>query len=607
MDEIDEVVKAVANIDPGFGLLVVTSGSSSPVPPGSSGGVMRYMGVQITTEDYFSISGSASPQDEHQRGIQVLSSNNDRETMLQVLAELASTIGQPPLMPDLIAGFRSFLGELGPQYLANFDHAIQQHDGRTSFLDRQLVLAAIRVVLSQPEPSDPHQKVPPHMAMVMLCHAVAALNQIEGERTPDGRTLVGFPEDLALDMVRNQAFHDQDDIYSVLDRQLRLWLEYGLRVVEGLDGRTPDELLQDATGLTVRDVLALGLALFAHFLGWKPGQGGIRLLEDFNSDLPEETKESFRRMVAATIDDLAAQCQTAPRSKWDFLFLQAHPVLRLEDALLVLDGRFLFDRFTSGLYWLVHDYLKEQDDLARQHWTQAWGDMVEAMALDDLRPHAPTDLSGRKTFFDEDDVESAYPNGGNADAIIDLGDGIGVFEVVSHRLTVPTRISGVRAAFESDMEASVFKKIRQLNDTVQSLSDDPSGLIPSGSASRPIQPVVIAGEGFPVSPITCRLIDEYCASNGFLAQDRVRKLCVIDIGDLECLEGLAHHGHAMLAVLNGWKQSDLAEISLRNYLLETYPWDPDLYRPPRMRPRVQAAYGEIVSHLKIRSSTETSQ
>ena len=69
-------------------------------------------------------------------------------------------------------------------------------------------------------------------------------------------------------------------------------------------------------------------------------------------------------------------------------------------------------------------------------------------------------------------LKRAYPNGGNADVVIDLGDDIGVFEIVSHRLTVPTRISGLRASFDRDMEASVFKKVRQLNDTVQSLTDD---------------------------------------------------------------------------------------------------------------------------------------
>ncbi len=603
MEEIDEVVRAVAaaNIDPNAGLLVVTSGSADPVAPDRPTGVMRYMGVQISTEDYVPASSPGPRLGEHRRAVEVLSTNNGREMMLQALAELASTIAQPALVPDLIEGFREFLGQLDAAYLANFDAAMQQHEGRRSFLDREVVLAAMRVVLSQPDPRGPHEKLPPRMAMMMLAHAVAALGQVDDDEVDDAPLLAGFPENLALDMVRNQVFHDQDDIYSVLDRQLRLWREYGPRVAPTLDGKTPEELLEAATGLSLEDFLALGLALYAHFFGWKPGHPA-RLLDDFNSDLPEPIKERFRSLVATSADDLATKCQSAPRSKWDFLFLQEHPVLRVSDALLVLDGRFLFDRFTSGLYWLVHDHLKAQSDIARQRWTQAWGEMIEAMAIDDLRPHAANDLSGRKTFFDEHDVEVAYPDGGNADVVIDLGDGVGVFEIVSHRLAVPTRISGIRTSFDRDMEASVFKKVRQLNDTVQSLSDDPNRLFPGGAAARPIQPVVVAGEGFPVSPITSRYIDEYCASNQLLVQPGVRRLCVIDMGDLECLEGLASQGHSMLAALAGWKQSDLAEISLRNYLLETFPWDPNLYRPLRMRPRVQAAYDGIVAHLKIRTA-----
>jgi len=560
-DGIDEVVRAVAaaNIDSGAGLLVVTSGSSPTVVPVRPVGVMRYMGVHISTEDYFPIPATASRRDEHLRAIEVLSNNNNRETMLQVLAELASTIAQAPLMADLIEGFRAFLGQLGAQYLANFDSAMGQHEGRRSFLGRELLLAATRVVLSQPDPTSPQQKVPPHMAMLMLSHAIAALNELDDERADDGPTLVGFPEELALDMVCNQAFHDQDDIYSVLDRQLRMWNVLGPQIAPKLGGKTPEELLQEATGLSVKDFLALGLALYAHFLGWKPGQPA-RLLDDFSSEMPENTKQRFRELVAATTDDLASQCTTPSRSKWDFLFLQAHPVLQFDTALLVLDGPFLFDRFTSGLYWLVHDHLKAQDELSRQHWTQAWGDMVEAMAIEDLRPHAPIDLTGRSTFFDEHDVEAAYPNGGNADVVIDLGEGIGVFEIVSHRLTVPTRISGRRTSFDSDMEACVFKKVRQLNDTVRSLVQDPERLIPTAGTSRPIQPVVVTGEGFPTSPITCRYIDEYCETNNLLAQEDVRQLCVIDIGDLECLEGLVqHHGHSLLEILDEWKQSDLAE------------------------------------------------
>jgi hypothetical protein len=67
------------------------------------------------------------------------------------------------------------------------------------------------------------------------------------------------------------------------------------------------------------------------------------------------------------------------------------------------------------------------------------------------------------------------------------------------------------------------------------------------------------------------------------------------------LEGLAEVGLDPLAVIDGWQSSDLGNISLRNYLYEHYPYDPILYRPGRMRPRVQAFDG-LVARLRLRSS-----
>ena len=71
-------------------------------------------------------------------------------------------------------------------------------------------------------------------------------------------------------MVRNQAFHDQDDIYSVLDRQLRLWREYDPRVTSILDGKTPGELLEAATGLSVRTFWRSGWLCTLIFLAGSP-------------------------------------------------------------------------------------------------------------------------------------------------------------------------------------------------------------------------------------------------------------------------------------------------------------------------------------------------
>jgi hypothetical protein len=148
----------------------------------------------------------------------------------------------------------------------------------------------------------------------------------------------------------------------------------------------------------------------------------------------------------------------SPRSDWDFLAMQQTPVLRIGDGLLLMDDGFLVDRMTSGMYWVVHDYLKATEgETARIHWTQAWGDMVEALAEEDLRQLAPVVLAGNPPYYTEQDLAAAYPGHKTADLVIDFGTGLAVFEVVSGQLSTSTRIDGLRESFFSDLEKLAFK------------------------------------------------------------------------------------------------------------------------------------------------------
>jgi hypothetical protein len=67
---------------------------------------------------------------------------------------------------------------------------------------------------------------------------------------------------------------------------------------------------------------------------------------------------------------------------WQMRPLQARPLLRLGDDVVVLDERHLVERVTRGLYWLVHDHEKETyGDKARGAWTQVWSGMAASRAV----------------------------------------------------------------------------------------------------------------------------------------------------------------------------------------------------------------------------------
>src|SRR3954463_5155304 len=99
--------------------------------------------------------------------------------------------------------------------------------------------------------------------------------------------------------------------------------------------------------------------------------------------MPKQRWNRFLDLVALSPDALQARLGTA-RSDWDFVVFQQTPIVQTKDGLLLIDVTFLLERVTGGLYWPVHDMLKRQSKRARQDWTHAWGDMVEALVEDEL-------------------------------------------------------------------------------------------------------------------------------------------------------------------------------------------------------------------------------
>jgi hypothetical protein len=335
-------------------------------------------------------------------------------------------------------------------------------------------------------------------------------------------------------------------------------------------------------------------------MAWEPGKP-IRANEGFGSQMDSGLIDAFLELVSRTPGEMAQAVATPRRSLWDFLAFQEHPVLHIDDGLLVVDAAMLLERVTTGLYWVMHDRIRDAEgDGARDRWTHAWAAMVEALAEDELRPQSPTLLNGASTFFTEDDIGQAYPGSKTADAAIDFGSAFVAVEIVSGQLKTETRIDGDPHAFAADMERIAYKKIRQLDATAKNLLKRPEALIgQTSSVTAAVYPVVIAAGGLPLSPVTTALIHEYCGENNLLDLPLIEPVAVMDLGELEMLEGMLARGMNMVTVLKGWQESNLAHMSIRNYLLDAYPGYYESFRPARMHDRVDALFEEIRKRLKL--------
>lgn len=520
------------------------------VPATAPSPMLEYAGVYMVLDDYFGLESSQSDLERVRRSVidDLVLQGVPRDQLLLGLGILTRTVGHPDRIVDLTNAFRLMLH---PEAAARFMVAIESARPPRAVLARQTLLGAFREVLRSPGDGDGPARLPPPLAALLLTHAVAAGFSTRDPDTED--QIGGVPAQLAVDLVTNFAFNSSEDLIALLDRTLRLWRDLGGVARERLGGPSPAEILTEVTGLELEDLLAMAFAVMSHRMSWSVGEP-VLLNPGLHPGMDRDKWSAFLDLVGVTPDEMADRL-TGAEGDWDYLAFQAHPVLRLDAGLLLIDSEFLLQRVTNGLYWLVHDHLRGQSDALRQTWTQVWGDMVEALAEEELVSMAPPVLGGGTTYYTEDDLAAAYGEGSpRVDAVIDFGVHLGAFEIVSGQLTTGTRVRGEPAAFRADLEKIVFKKARQLSGSCANLVADDGALTGVSTSTRYVVPVLVAGGGFPVNQVTMNAIREYVAEMGLFDHARIYELSIIDLGELEMLEGLAGSGSGPIDLILRWRR-----------------------------------------------------
>jgi hypothetical protein len=537
--------------------------------------------------------------------IAMLAGDHPQIEMLAQLSFLDHLLGQPDTARELTDAYVEFWADHVKQRLKNVLRA--DATPRRAFLARQPILAAIRYVLTHDAPPAPDGRYPALISAILLSHAMAMTLEASGEDT--GELITGSPAYLVLELVRAAGLYSVLDMYAAIDRVVRLWEVLGPRVTRGGLDKTPPELLREATGVELRDIVALGFVLLSRRVNGLKGEP-LFDAEDLRVGMDPTLIRSFLDLVSSEPDALSTALRSDD-SRFAFLPIEQKPVLRTERGLLVLDEAALWKRITSGLYWIVHDYVKferapDTDDNLR--WNEAYSEMIEMAVEDQLQSMAPPLLTprGGTLFYTEEDLERAYGTQQCADAAVDFGGVMLVVEVVSGQLAVATRIEGSIKKFKEDTDRLVIDKCRQLDAASISILRDEVPLTSfPGPPGRMILPVVVVGGGYPVNRLTMAYIREELARLGLLQHPRVMALGIIDIEELEMLEGLADNlSRTPVEVLREWRESSLGEWPLGYYLIQMYgPWGPN-QRATRMREAVDETFKEMIGRLKLKPGSE---
>ena len=346
------------------------------------------------------------------------------------------------------------------------------------FLARQIVLLALRLVLVPPDPPAVTDasltagvaNLDLETAAVLLAHLAADV--IGQERRDDEPRFGGTAESLAMEVIASHLFNERDDPGDLLARYRLLWTRYGDQLERVKLRRRPLELLEEATGLDFDDLTALGFGYYAAALSYRPDKP-VAINAFANIAIGRPVIEQFLSLFSSTADGLTKALRDC-QLPWQMLPLAERPLLRVGDNVIVLDERYLLDRVTRGLYWPVHDQEKQLSEQARVLWTQAYGEMIESRAEDQLRQLAPPLLaSTASTFFTEGDLQRPFPSSKNADVGIDFGGDVVIAEIVSATVTIATRQTPDAESYRKDAEKIVLKKARQLHATAVNLLADP--------------------------------------------------------------------------------------------------------------------------------------
>ena len=541
--------------------------------------------------------------------IDLLVRQHPRESLIVELAWLNSIIRVPKQEAEIRNQFRAtLLGSLG----SYFDQAMGQQDLNRVFLARQPILRAIRRVLMHTGEIREKPAFAPWVTAVMLAHGFAAgLGHTKAgdrdflETGPD--LWPGMKASMAMELVQNFLFNQQEDILARLDRYSRLWDRYGQNLKRSRPRLAPDELVKAAIGVDRHDLFAVVFSLLARALNWPVEP--FKVTDPYRGIGMERTVfDKALRVVATDEVTLRTKLAAAP-DDWQMLPFEQHPVLRFGESVVVLDQGYLLDKVTSGLYWLVLDneekvYGKKAREL--NIWSQTYAEMIEALAEDTVRAMRLRLLPGAgETFYTEEDLAAAYGKGVRlCDAVLYFGRGMALFEVQKGQVSLDTRQRGLTDQFKADTGRMVLAKAKQLQGTADAILANESALTGYPATQRlRIFPVAVQGATYPLNPITVEYIRLQLEELGVLDgrnDARLEPLAVIDIGELEMLEGLVENrGIGLVDALEGWKKSAIPNWSLRNYLIAQYGADWDQFRPSRMGSSFDALAKSVIPRLKV--------
>jgi len=373
------------------------------------------------------------------------------------------------------------------------------------------------------------------------------------------------PEALTSALLRNAFFNYRDQFPNMLARFWDLYLELPRELSGSPNYIDVEAAFAQATGVSLRVYLAVGFAVAGQFMQ-ASGKVGERDLRKFAMDpmayfstttLDHTTIERCVLQLSSDLGSyrrsLLAELARTKEPFFSFVTMRQSPLLRFPNgAYIPLSLRFLQERITVGVYWLIHDHLHGKE---RTRFQRFFGELFQRYVQDILARAYPTSaLLPKRLHFASTYGTRARPKE-SSDIMLLYGEDVVFIEAIASRLRMEdSGITGDITAFRKDIKDKVVAAARQVDRVVHDFVAGKFALDGfDGRQMRRAHPVVLTFGHIPQSPPTWHEIQRMIDAEGLFKGHLFGPLHLINVEELEILEAYLRSGGSLslLDILQG--------------------------------------------------------
>lgn len=410
--------------------------------------------------------------------------------------------------------------------------------------------------------------------------------------------------------LRGLAFSASEVPGNVMARAYGLWLDIAARPEFAKSPYfidVPKEFAHATSGEAIEDYFTIVSVLLTH--------RGDAVKDEIFASLsrwPFDPTERFASSTRATELTAAMRAFAADRAQMKKIFTDEMPATpqflgvamvpfihrplyaTADGKFLIVSMRLVIDGLYDLAYWRIWEHLKLEHgadgEALQQKFTQFYGQILERYVVELLR--SVYDADGTKRVFAE---AEAQPAQGAADAAIFLGDRVILIDVTKTDLQYfKTLLKGDLTSFNADF-ARTADKATQLAKAEQRFK---SGQVHyaghEGDAALPIERIVVVPNPIPRFPFINEQTSSALQKVGLPAETTI-----ISVGELE--EALVTSDlKGLSATIAAWKDSELADMGLNNYIRIKQPVIPMEKRAPYLKESAEKMRKLVIERMSFK-------